>query len=133
MASSTSLIHELLAMGSDKALIDALHSDVEGGGFFNAVGLHGFVEEAIFSWYLDATTTTTIGTSLCLAICTLLAQLSVYRFDTIQKTDRSRDVLRDFFTRTWCRRSCVKAGCRLGGRLVSRADTGHADKHSLGL
>ena len=97
MASSTSLIHELLAMGSDKALIDALRSDVEGGGFFNAVGLHGFVEEAIFSWYLDATANKTIGTSLCLAIRTLLAQLSVYRFDTIQKTDRSRDVLRDFY------------------------------------
>src|SRR5690606_7249756 len=56
MASSTSLIHELLALGSDEALIDALRSDVENGGFFNAVGLHGFVEEAIFSWYLDATT-----------------------------------------------------------------------------
>ena len=34
---------------------------------------------------------------MCLAIRTLLAQLSVYRFDTIKKTGRSRDVLRDFY------------------------------------
>ena len=97
MASSTSLIHELLALGSDEALIEALRSDVENGGFFNAVGLHGFVEEAIFSWYLDATTKKAIRTSMCLAIRTLLAQLSVYRFDAIKKTGRSRDVLRDFY------------------------------------
>ena len=32
-----------------------------------------------------------------LAIRTLLAQLSVYRFDTIKKTGCSRDVLRDFY------------------------------------
>ena len=97
MASSTSLIHELLAIDSDDVLISALRSDVEDGGFFNAVGLHGFVEEAIFSWYLDATKKKTIRISLCLAIRTLLAQLSVYRFDTIKKTGRSRDVLRDFY------------------------------------
>ncbi|MGS4262880.1 Eco57I restriction-modification methylase domain-containing protein [Serratia marcescens] len=97
MASSTSLIHELLAIDKDEALVAALRADVENGGFFNAVGLHGFVEEAIFSWYLDATSKKTIRTSLCLAIRTLLAQLSVYRFDTIKKTGRSRDVLRDFY------------------------------------
>ncbi len=97
MASSTSLIHELLALGTDEALIEALRSDVENGGFFNAVGLHGFIEEAIFSWYLDSTSKKSIRTSICLAIRTLLAQLSVYRFDTIKKTGRSRDVLRDFY------------------------------------
>jgi hypothetical protein len=97
MASSTSLIHELLAIEKDEALIEALRADVEDGGFFNAVGLHGFVEEAIFSWYLDAASKTAIRTALCEAIRKLLAQLSVYRFDTIKKTGRSRDVLRDFY------------------------------------
>jgi len=97
MASSMSLIHELLALDSDEALIDALRADVENGGFFEAVGLHGFVEEAIFSWYLDAASRKTVHASMCLAIRTLLAQLSVYRFDTIKKTGRSRDVLRDFY------------------------------------
>lgn len=97
MASSTSLIHGLLAIDKDDTLIETLRTDVENGGFFDAVGLHGFVEEAIFSWYLDATNKKTVRTSLCLAIRALLAQLSVYRFDTIEKTGRSRDVLRDFY------------------------------------
>jgi len=97
MASSMSLIHELLAIRLDKALVNALRSDVENGNFFNGVGLHGFVEEAIFSWYLDATTKKSIRTSMCLAIRTLLAKLSVYRFDTIAKTQRSRDILTDFY------------------------------------
>jgi len=97
MASSSSLIHELLAIEKDEILTDTLWKDIEQSGFFNAVGLHGFVEEAIFSWYLDAARKKTTRTALCLAIRTLLAQLSVYRFDTIQKTSRSRDVLRDFY------------------------------------
>jgi len=97
MASSPSLIHELLSIEKDDVLLDALRTNIEQGGFFNAVGLHGFVEEAIFSWYLDAAEQKTIRTELCLAIRTLLAKLSVYRFDTIQKTGRSRDVLRDFY------------------------------------
>lgn len=97
MASSSSLIHELLALGSDEALLRSIKSDIEDGGFFNAVGLNGFVEEAIFSWYLDATTKKPTRTSMCLALRTLLAKLSVYRFDTIKKTGRSRDVLRDFY------------------------------------
>lgn len=97
MASSTSLIHELLAIEKDEDLVAALRADVENGGFFNAVGLHGFVEEAIFSWYLDATSKKALRVTLCLALRTLLAQLSVYRSDTIKKTGRSRDVLRDFY------------------------------------
>lgn len=97
MASSTSLIHELLAIEKDEDLIAALMVDIENGGFFNAVGLHGFVEEAIFSWYLDAASKKVIRTALCQALRTLLAQLSVYRFDTIKKTERSRDILRDFY------------------------------------
>lgn len=97
MASSASLIHGLLSIDKDEDLIAALRGDVENGGFFNAVGLHGFVEEAIFSWYLDAATKKAIRTPLCQAIRTLLARLSVYRFDTVKKTDRSRDVLRDFY------------------------------------
>jgi len=97
MASSLSLLHELLTIEKDEVLMDALRADIEQGGFFHATGLHGFVEEAIFSWYLDAAGKKTMHAALCQAIRTLLAQLSVYRFDTIKKTGRSRDVLRDFY------------------------------------
>jgi len=97
MAASPSLIHELLAIEKDEDLINALRGDIEHGDFFSAVGLHGFVEEAIFSWYLDAANNKIGRAEICLAIRTLLAQLSVYRFDTIKKTGRSCDVLRDFY------------------------------------
>jgi len=97
MASSPSMVHELLALENEMDLLNALYLDIEQGGFFHAVGLHGFVEEAIFSWYLDAISKREIRTTLCATIRTLLAQLSVYRFDTIKQTGRSRDVLRDFY------------------------------------
>jgi len=97
MASSASLIHDLLTHGDDDALLAALRDDVENGGFFDAVGLRGFVEEAVFSWYLDAADKKRNRAPMCTAIRSLLAQLSVYRFDTIKKTGRSRDVLRDFY------------------------------------
>lgn len=97
MAPGTSLAHKLLLLESDEALIESLRSDVESGGFFNTVGLRGFVEENIFSWYLDAAIKKTIRTPMCLAIRTVLARLSAYRFDAIKKTGRSRDVLRDFY------------------------------------
>lgn len=97
MAPGTSLANKLLLLESDEALIESLRSDVESGGFFNTVGLRGFVEENIFSWYLDAAIKKTIRTPMCLAIHTVLARLSAYRFDAIKKTGRSRDVLRDFY------------------------------------
>lgn len=97
LASSQSLIHELLALDEDKRVFESLKRDIENGGFYNAVGLHGFVEEAIFSWYLDFGLSASESASLCEAIRTLLARLSVYRFDSIKKSARSRDVLRDFY------------------------------------
>jgi|GEM_PF-398244 len=97
LASSTSLIHELLAIKDEKVFLNALRNDIENGGFFNSVGLHGFVEETIFSWYLDAAESKDIRAYLCAEIRTLLAQLSVYRFDSIKTTHRSRDTLRDFY------------------------------------
>ena len=97
MASGTSLVHELLTLGSEEALIEALRSDVEKGGFFNTVGLRSFVEDTIFSWYLDVATKKAVCTPMCLAIRALLDRFSFYRFDTVKKTGRSRDILRDFY------------------------------------
>ena len=97
MAPGTSLAHKLLSLESDEALIETLRLGVESGGFFNTVGLRGFVEENIFSWYLDAATKKAICTSMCSVIRALLILLSAYRFNTIKKTGRSRDVLRDFY------------------------------------
>lgn len=97
MAPGTSLAHKLLSLESDEALIETLRLGVESGEFFNTVGLRGFVEENIFSWYLDAATKKAIRTSMCSVIRALLIRLSAYRFNTIKKTGRSCDVLRDFY------------------------------------
>ncbi|MBU1272741.1 MAG: N-6 DNA methylase [Alphaproteobacteria bacterium] len=97
MASSASLVHELVGLpGPD--LFRRLQADVEESGYFDAVGLHGFVEEAIFSWYLDAAANSPHSArELHASFRDLLAQLAIYRFDSITHSARSRDVLRDFY------------------------------------
>ena len=45
---------DLATIEGELPLIDLrLRADIEEGGFFRATGILGFVEEAIFSWYLD--------------------------------------------------------------------------------
>lgn len=97
MASSHSLVHDLLAIKDDSDLFAAIRDNIENGRFFTAVGLHGFVEEAIFSWYLDALQKTTVRNKFAEALRALLAKLAVYRFDSVKASQHSRDVLRDFY------------------------------------
>ena len=75
-------------------LLQRLRTDIEEGEFFEATGVHGFVEEAIFSWYLDAATNKRHRSSIGTAIRDILTELSLYRTG---KLDHSRDVLRDFY------------------------------------
>src|SRR5258708_15273068 len=92
LASGIAFAQDLATIDNDTLLMDRLRYDIEEGGIFEATGLHGFVEEAIFSWYLDVSRnhrSTVTG-----AIRDVLAELSLYRTD---KLDHSRDVLRDFY------------------------------------
>lgn len=93
LASGIAFAQELATIDDDAALIGRLRSDIEEGGFFEGTGIHGFVEEAIFSWYLDAATKQHRA-AIAAAIRDVLAELSLYRTD---KLDHSRDVLRDFY------------------------------------
>jgi hypothetical protein len=94
LASGTTFAMELATLEDDAALIDRLRSDIENGGFFEATGIRGFVEEAIFSWYLDAASNKQHRLAITTAIRNVLAELSLYRTD---KLDQTRDVLRDFY------------------------------------
>ena len=94
LTSGSNFAEELATIDDDVALISRLRSDIEEGGFFEATGIHGFVEEAIFSWYLDACKTITHRTTIAAAIRDVVAELSLYRTD---KLNHSRDVLRDFY------------------------------------
>ena len=94
LASGRAFAGDLVAIEDDSEFLRRLRADIENGGFFEATGVHGFVEEAIFSWYLDAATNKRHRSAISTAIRNVLTELSLYRTD---KLDHSRDVLRDFY------------------------------------
>ena len=82
------------ALLDDTALLDTLSQDIERAGIFTLAGIHGFVEEAIFSWYLDVARNQYYSVDLVPALRSVLASLSLYRTDHLTHT---RDVLRDLY------------------------------------
>lgn len=84
----------MAAMLDDIELINALEDDIERANIFSQAGINGFVEEAIFSWYLDIARNPSRTTDLLPALRNVLASLSMYRTDYMTHT---RDVLRDFY------------------------------------
>ncbi|MHB1102692.1 MAG: Eco57I restriction-modification methylase domain-containing protein [Devosia sp.] len=94
LASGLAFAQELATIEDDGVLLARLRDDIEGGRFFEATGIYGFVEEAIFSWYLDAAILREHQEVICAAIRDVLAELSLYRTDSLSHTG---DVLRDFY------------------------------------
>ena len=94
LASGRAFAGDLVAIEDDLEILRRLRDDIEDGGLFEATGVHGFVEEPIFSWYLDAATNKRHRFAIGTAIRDVLTQLSLYRTD---KLTHSRDVLRDFY------------------------------------
>lgn len=84
----------MAAEQEDAALLARLRDDIERAGIFVQAGIKGFVEEAIFSWYLDVAPKPEHGPALLEALRGLLAALSLYRTDHLHRT---RDVLRDLY------------------------------------
>jgi len=84
----------MAALLNDAALLDTLSQDIERAGIFAQAGINGFVEEAIFSWYLDVACKLPHSARLVPALRSLLASLSLYRTDHLTHT---RDVLRDLY------------------------------------
>ena len=79
---------------TDVQLAQSLDRDIEHAGLFEDAGISGFVEEAIFSWYLDMIADDRHHASLTRGIRALLSTLSLYRTDRLHRT---RDVLRDLY------------------------------------
>ncbi|MBA6287759.1 Eco57I restriction-modification methylase domain-containing protein [Colwellia sp. MB3u-4] len=86
---------ENLANQSDDNIINTLRDDIEKSRLFDNVGIKGFVEEAIFSWYLDATDKQD-KKDIIEAVKEALIQISLYRMDNLSAA-RSRDVLKGFY------------------------------------
>jgi SAM-dependent methyltransferase len=84
----------MIAVGEDAALIHKLRVEIEHSGIFAQAGINGFVEEAIFSWYLDVAQSQKYSEELLRGLRAVLAALSLYRTDRLTDT---RDVLRDLY------------------------------------
>ncbi|EIA1766334.1 N-6 DNA methylase [Vibrio parahaemolyticus] len=84
-----------LASLENEKLLATISNDIEKSQFFETVGIKGFVEEAIFSWYLDATDYVDQN-EIIEALKEALIQVSLYRFDDLNSA-RSKDVLKGFY------------------------------------
>lgn len=84
----------MCALLTPDKLLQKLETDIEGGQLFSASNINGFVEEAIFSWYLEAGKDKRFQADLVQSLKALLGKLSLYRTDHL---DRQRDTLRDFY------------------------------------
>jgi hypothetical protein len=80
----------------DKELLQCLDQEVERGAYFEGARIKGFIEEAVFSWYTDASLSSSGRTEICAGIRALLTQLSLYRMDDLSAA-RSKDVLKSFY------------------------------------
>lgn len=90
----TSPAESYCALLSNAELVARLESDIERGGIYTAANIDGFVEEAIFSWYLDAARGPLGKSQLIPALRQLIGKLALYRADRLS---RQRDALRDFY------------------------------------
>ena len=96
LASARTFADGLLGIDGAEKFFWQLERDIEKGAFFEANNISGFVEEAIFSWYIGAATNQQDRQTLAGAIKDVLGAISLYRTDELGLT-RSRDVLRDFY------------------------------------
>jgi len=87
---------EHLLAFDDLALLNRLDVEIEHSEYFDAARIKGFVEEAIFSWYVDASLSASGRARVCSGIRALLTQLSLYRTDDLSAA-RSKDVLKWFY------------------------------------
>jgi hypothetical protein len=94
LTSSAHPAQEWAAAMDDNALVAALAQDIERGALFAQAGIRGFVEEAIFGWYIDVGLNASYAKRFIPALRRILGTLSLYRTDSLRHT---RDVLRDLY------------------------------------
>lgn len=81
---------------ADERLLKYLENELERGRLFEAAGINGFVEEAIFGWYLDACQFREHREAILTALRNTLIKLSFYRTDSLSEA-RTQDVLKGFY------------------------------------
>lgn len=81
---------------SNDDLINRLQQDIERAGLYSRSGIKGFVEEAIFGWYVDGCSDAGHKKLIADAIREVLVKLALYRTDNLSVA-RSNDVLKHFY------------------------------------
>ncbi|MGN8346888.1 Eco57I restriction-modification methylase domain-containing protein [Pseudomonas sp. SMV71] len=94
LTSTVGPAQEMAFLLNDEALRASLANNIEKGQIFSEAGIKGFVEEAIFSWYLDVCKESAFRRPILDALRGILGKLALYRTDRLERT---RDVLRDFY------------------------------------
>jgi hypothetical protein len=87
---------QLSATLDDSKLLAVMMNEIERGQLFSHACIDGFVEEAIFSWYVDACGEKQHKTTILAALRDVLIKLSLYRTDKLSAA-RSNDVLKGFY------------------------------------
>ncbi|GMA65749.1 N-6 DNA methylase [Alicyclobacillus fastidiosus] len=80
----------------DNRMFAEISEQIEKGKLFEAAGIKGFVEEAIFGWYLDACSYTTEQQNILSGIRDTLIKLSFYRTESLADA-RTQDILKGFY------------------------------------
>ncbi|MDC4706730.1 N-6 DNA methylase [Acinetobacter baumannii] len=83
----------LATISSDSELFNKLEQEIEHSELFENAQISGFIEEVIFSWYLELRHSSKI-TNIYKSVRSLLSKVSLYRLDHLEKT---RDILRDLY------------------------------------
>lgn len=87
---------EAASVLSDDKLISRITNEIECGQYFSRAGIQGFVEEVIFSWYLDAASLPGYGPGICDGLRQVMVCLAMYRTNNLTIA-RSRDVLKRLY------------------------------------
>lgn len=87
---------EHLLSYEDAQLLERLDREIERSEYFEAARIKGFVEEAVFSWYSDASLSADGRKAISTGIRALATQMSMYRMDDLSAA-RSKDVLKAFY------------------------------------
>lgn len=94
LTSFTQPAQAMMALATDNELLGRLQHDIERAGLFSSANINGFVEEAIFSWYIDVSKKPAHASRMVPALRSILASLSLYKAERLTQT---RDVLRDVY------------------------------------
>lgn len=83
----------------DQALVSTLDQDIEHSQLYNRANIHGFVEEPLFSWYIDVSTENTItdiAYEIINSLRDVLIKISFYQMEDLSHA-RTNDVLKQFY------------------------------------